>query len=408
MKILLVHNYYGSSAPSGENTAYEAERELLKSKGHTVIEFTLHSDAIRAKGMIGNIIGALSTPWNPFSLRRLKKIIKAERPDIMHVHNFFPLISPSAFFAACGSDTATVFTLHNFRIFCAAGIPMRDGCICTECIDRRSVSPSLKYGCYRNSRVATFPLAAMIGLHRWLGTWQRHVDAFIALTEFQRKVLVHAGLPDERIHIKPHFYADPPTLVPFADRENKAVYIGRLSEEKGVEVLIWAWKRLGSNAPLLEVIGDGPDRDRLKVSIRGAVPEQRITFTGQLSFKETQEKLARAKMLVLPSLCFEGFPMVIREAFALGVPVIGSRIGSIPFIVTHAKNGMLFEPGNAEELTNVVAHAFEDKISLSAMSLAARREFEEKYTAEANIEMLVKIYEAAIIRKRGHGRGEHE
>jgi glycosyltransferase involved in cell wall biosynthesis len=408
MKILLVHNFYGSSAPSGENTAYEAERELLKSNGHTVIEFTRHSDDIRARGMTGKIIGALSTPWNPFSLRRLRKIIKAERPDITHVHNFFPLISPSAFFAACGSDTASVFTLHNYRIFCAAGIPMRGGCICTECIDQSSVSPSLRYGCYRNSRVATFPLAAMIALHRRLGTWQRHVDAFITLTEFQRRTVVQAGLPENGTYVKPHFYVDPPQPVPFTDREDKAVYIGRLSQEKGLEVLINAWKRLGNNAPLLEIVGDGPDKERLMTSVNEASLANRISFAGQLTFTETQIRLARARALILPSLWFEGFPMVIREAFALGVPVIGSRIGSIPFIVTHAKNGMLFEPGNAEELTNVVAHAFEDKISLSAMSLAARREFEEKYTAEANIEMLVKIYEAAIIRKRGHGRGEHE
>ena len=399
MKILLVHNFYGSSAPSGENSAYEAERELLRSQGHTVMEFTRHSDEIRAKGITGSIVGALSTPWNPFSLRKLTSIIQDEKPDIMHVHNVFPLISPAAFFAADGSDTAVVFTLHNYRIFCASAIPMRDGCICTECIDRRSVIPALRYGCYRNSRTASVPLAAMIALHRRLGTWQRNVDAFIVLTEFQRKLVVQAGLPEERIYLKPHFYANPPPPVPLTKRENRAVYIGRLSREKGVGVLIEAWKKLGSSAPLLEVVGDGPDRARLEDSVRGTISEQRISFTGQLSFGEAQARLAGSKALILPSLCFEGFPMVIREAFALGVPVIGSRIGSIPFIVTHAKSGMLFEPGNSEELAKITEHVFSDPPSLSAMASAARAEFEGKYTAAVNISMLENIYADAVTNK---------
>jgi glycosyltransferase involved in cell wall biosynthesis len=184
------------------------------------------------------------------------------------------------------------------------------------------------------------------------------------------------------------------------------VYIGRLSAEKGPAVMIEAWKRLGSKAPLLEVIGDGPDMDRLKDMIKGTSVEQRITFTGQLPFSETQERLGRAKMLILPSICFEGFPMVIREAFALGVPVVGSRIGAIPFLVTHAKNGMLFEPGDSGDLAGIVSRLQENNDELAAMAAAARREFDEKYTAGANLQTLISIYEAALAVRRGRDKGK--
>ncbi len=399
MKILLVHNFYGSSAPSGENMVFQAEKKLLEENGHIVIEFTRHSDEIRNRGLWGALKGGLSVAWNPFSLRNIEAVIKRESPDIMHVHNFFPLISPSIFHAIKDFDTAAVFTLHNYRIFCAAAIPMRKNAICTECLDSRSVMSALKYGCYRNGKAATMPLAAMIALHRTLGTWAKHVDAFIALTAFQRQTLANAGLPGERIYVKPHFYPEAPNPAPWTERENKAVFIGRIGEEKGVDVLLDAWKLLGPAAPKLEIIGDGPSKDCLSGLITGTFLEDKITFTGQLPFIETQRRLGAAKALVLPSRCFEGFPMVIREAFALGVPVIASRIGSIPDIVRDTVNGTLSEPGNAESLGQIIGKVFNDPDALQAMSAAARLEFEDRYTAETNLETLIGIYEKAIRNK---------
>ena len=204
MKLLLAHNFYGSEAPSGENAVYEVERDLLRARGHQVIEFTRHSDDIRGRGAAGMLQGALATPWNPFSARALRRLITRDRPNIMHAHNTFPLISPSIFSAAHGLGIPTVLTLHNYRTYCTAGIPLRENRPCTDCLDQESVLPALRHGCYRGSRVATLPLAAMIALHRGLGTWQRHVDAFIALTAFQRDKLVAAGLPAPRVHLKPH------------------------------------------------------------------------------------------------------------------------------------------------------------------------------------------------------------
>jgi len=398
LKVLLAHNFVGSSAPSGENRVFEAERDLLRGRGHEVIEVTRHSDEIRGQGALGTLKGALSTPWNPFVFAKVQRVIERERLDVMHVHNTFPLLSPAIFHAASESATATVLTLHNYRTVCAAAIPMREGQPCIECLDRRSVVPALRHGCYRESRLATLALATMIALHRKLGTWQKHVDAFIALTEFQRDQLVAAGLPMERMHVKPHFYPDPPSPLPWQEREAKVLFIGRLGEEKGVRFLIEAWRQWGDQAPQLELIGDGPQRRELEDLAQ--TMNGKVRFLGQRPFPETQERLASARLLVLPSVCFEGFPMVIREAFALGVPVAASRLGSMPCLVEDGRNGVLFEPGNSENLLLRVRGAWGKDDLLARMGATAREEFDARYTAEANYPMLMDVYQAAIEHRR--------
>jgi len=195
MKILLVHNFYGSMAPSGENEVFLNENKLLQGTRQEVFQYTRHSNEIRNRGLAGTLQGALATPWNPFSLNELRKRIKDSQPDVMHVHNTFPLLSPVVFKSVRDTRTATVLTLHNYRTFCSAAIPMRNERPCVECMEQRSVYPALRYGCYRNSRTATLPLAVMIALHRKLGTWQKDVDAFIALSQFQKRMLSSAGLP---------------------------------------------------------------------------------------------------------------------------------------------------------------------------------------------------------------------
>jgi glycosyltransferase involved in cell wall biosynthesis len=392
VKILLVHNFYGSSAPSGENTVYLAERALLQQQGHEVVEFTRNSDEIRGHGLFGIVRGVLSTPWNPFTVSRLRQILAHEQPDIMHVHNTFPLLSPALFHAAAGFPTARVLTLHNYRTFCAAGIPLRRQRTCTDCLDQRSVLPALRHGCYRDSRMATLPMAAMIALHRSLGTWQQQVDAFICLSAFQKDTLAGAGLPGDKIHVKPNFYPDPPSPLPWKDRDDVVLFIGRLADYKGVRHLVKVWQEWGDAAPRLELIGDGPERVFIEES---AARCDRIKLLGHLSFAETQGRLSKAKLLVLPSVCFEGFPMVIREAFALGVPVATSRLGPLPTIVPEGKVGRLFPPGDEPEMLRIIREMWSDTGNLATMGSAAHEEFEQNYTAERNYRQLQNIYRNA-------------
>jgi glycosyltransferase involved in cell wall biosynthesis len=394
MKVLLTHNYYGSTAPSGENQVFGAERELLKQRGHAVGEFVRHSDTIRGKGAWGAIQGALSTLWNPFAAAAIERAVAEQQPNVVHVHNTFPLLSPSIFHGI-GGKAARVLTLHNYRLFCPAAIPMRAGEVCTACMDRRSVWPALRHGCYRNSRLATLPLASSVALHRRLGTWTKQVDAFIALSEFQRERMIEAGLPAELVHVKPNFYPGDPAVVPWADRNQSVVFAGRLTAEKGVRALVRAWLAWGESAPELRIVGDGDLRGELE-RLAAASPGVPIRFLGQLPAAAAQQEIARARLLVLPSEWFEGFPMVVREAFAFGTPAAVSDLGPLPSIVRQGENGVVFKPAEPQSVLEVVRGAWESKGELEQLAGGARRSFEDLYSEEANYMMLMAVYEQAI------------
>ena len=389
--ILLAHNNYRSSSPSGENAVCEDERNILIKYGNSVDTFFLSSDTIEVKGKLGVIQAAIATPWNPHIFRTIRDMVMTSQPDVVHVHNTFPLISP-AIFSAVGRKAARVLTLHNYRLFCPAAIPMRDGKVCTECLDKRSPLPSMLHGCYRGSRVATLPLAISVGLHRALGTWTKQVDAFICLSEFQRELMIKAGLPREKVHVKPNFYPGNPAVAVWAERKPYVVFAGRLTAEKGVINLLRAWQAWGFAAPELRLVGDGELRAELERMAKGFP----VRFLGQVSAEEAQAQIANAQMLVLPSECFEGFPMVVREAFAFGTPAAVSDLGPLPSIVEHGKNGIVFQPANPQSLLQEVRTAWETPGLLERLGQGARAEFEGKYTEEANYATLMEIYRQAI------------
>lgn len=394
MKVLLVHNFYGSTAPSGENQVFEAEKALLCSRGHEVHTFIRHSDEIRKQGAWGAVQGALATPWNPWMFRALRQAVASFQPDVVHVHNTFPLLSP-AIFHAIGNRSAKVFTLHNYRLFCPAAIPMRDGKVCTECMERHRVWPGLRHGCYRNSRLATLPLAVNVALHRLLRTWSKLVDGFITLTEFQRRQMIAAGLPDELVHVKPNFYPGLPGVVPWQERRPCVVFAGRLTEEKGVRTLVRAWLDWGEHAPELRIVGDGPLRQELEQLVANQ-PKVPIHFLGQLDAHDAQSEIAHSRLLALSSECFETFGLVVVEAFAFGTPAAVSNIGPLPSIVQGGCNGVIFQPGKAQSLLAEVRAVWETPGLLERFSQHARVEFETKYTSLINYSTLMAIYRQAI------------
>ena len=387
MRVLLAHNYYGLAAPSGENQAFEAERDLLRRCGHEVIEFVRHSDDIRSMGLLGEIKGALLTPWNPWAATAIRRIVETFRPNVVHVHNSFPLLSPSIYYAI-GDRATKVLTLHNYRVTCPAAIPIREGVVCTECMDNQSVWPALRYGCYRDSRIATLPLAACVALHRKLGTWMRQVDAFITLTGFQRRRVVEAGLPAERVYVKPNFFSGILNPIQKIDRGNYAVFVGRLSEEKGIKTLLSAWRSI-SGFPL-KILGDGPLRGELESQVlaQGINAE----FLGGVHRNEVLSLVSSAFLQVVPSECYEGFPMVILEAYACGTPVVASRIGSLAEIVLDGKTGMHFGTGDPVDLAQRINFLVERPELARRMGMEARETFLEKYTDEKNLDLLLGIY----------------
>ena len=400
MKILLLHNHYRSTSPSGENAAFALERDLLARAGHEVRTFERHSDELAAAGALGVLRGAAATPWNPFAARALRREVEAFRPEVVHAHNTFPLLSP-AVFPAAGRRAARVLTLHNYRLFCAAAVPVRAGRVCTECLDRRSVLPALRHGCYRGSRLATAPVALGVALARATGLWRRHVDAFVALTAFQRDVLVAAGLPAERVLVKPNFYPGDPAVVPWAARRDAAVYVGRLSEEKGVGHLLDAWAAWGGEAPPLRVVGDGPLRQALEARARAAgLGPARVAFLGRLAPAEAEAEIAAARLLLVPSVWFEGFPLVLREALAFGTPAAVSAIGPLPSLVEDGRAGLIFRPGDPAALLAAVRGAWGEPGALERLGAAARRAFEARYGEVENLRLLLDVYRAAAAWRR--------
>jgi glycosyltransferase involved in cell wall biosynthesis len=401
LRVVVVHNYYGSSAPSGENNAADAEIRMLTGAGHDVHLFSRQSDQIREIGWQGLVHGGMTYTLNPFEMRRFRNFLNAIRPDIVHVHNTFPLISPAVFWMI-GDRAASVLTLHNYRLLCAGALLLRDGVVCTKCLDEDSVRSAVRYGCYRQSRLATLPVATSIAFHKSIGTWQSKVDGFIALTEFQRDTLIAAGLPSDRLHVKPNFFSGSPPVVPWDERSDTAVFVGRLSEEKGVEYLIRAWLELGARAPLLRIIGDGPLREDLErlARSRGAA---NIEFAGAAAPQAVLREVAVAKMLFLPSIWFEGFPMVLLEALAAGTPSAVSNIGSPPTIIKDGTNGLVFEARSSKAIVDLCSRVWRDDALLRGLSLGARTSFESSYTEEINHRRLMEIYAAALhgARRRG-------
>ncbi|MBF0380053.1 MAG: glycosyltransferase family 4 protein [Magnetococcales bacterium] len=400
MKILFVHNFYGSSAPSGENSVYKSEVALLRKNGHEVLEYTRSSDEIRKQGVWGLIKGGFATPWNYFSYREVKQLILAENPDVMHVHNTFPLISPAIFWAAAKTRTATVFTLHNYRIYCGEASLSRGGKPCHKCLDGRSVFMSLLHRCYRQGFLATIPMAIKIASHRMLNTWNNHIDSLITLSSFQAELMEKAGIKKELITIKPNFLPDAANPVTWNFRENKIVFVGRLSQQKGVHLLVKAWELWGESAPKLELIGDGPDRYTLENMVKKVNLTNKIHFSGHIANSDALNRLAKVKMMILPSICYEGFPLVICEAFAMGVPVAASDHGAMGSMITDGVNGKLFLADNAKMLLSVVQSVWGDDKLLSAMAENARSQFERQYTSKVNYAKLMDIYNSACEKRK--------
>lgn len=396
MRILLVHNFYRSNVPSGENTVYMSEKTLLQNAGHQVFEFTRTNDEYIEAPVRTALEAALLTPWNPLTNRKFQKALDEATPDVIHVHNTFPLISPSIFWAAHNHRAAVVLTLHNYRIFCAAAIAMRDGKPCMKCLEQASVKPAITHRCYRQSRIATLPVVGMIALHHRLKTWGRMVDAFIAMSEFQRNKMVEAGLPTEKIRIKPHFTSPASNWIPWQKRENKLLFIGRLTEEKGADLLLQALCEWPGEPPVVEIIGDGPQRAQLEAFTSANNLVRNVHFLGLLEPAAVRQKLASARLLVLPSRCLETFGMPVIEAYAQGVPVLAPRLGPFSDLVRQGETGMLFEAADSASLRARLHELWRDSNALARMSDEALITYQRNYSPEANLAILTDIYLGAL------------
>lgn len=394
LKIITVHNRYVQ--PGGEDQVFESEARLLLDHGHWVTQ--VQEQTTYPDGIVKKLGVAMDCIWSRAWYEKFRETLRKSRPDVVHIHNFFPLISPSIYYACRREGVPVVQTLHNYRLLCSNAELYRDGKVCEECL-HHGLQRGVRYGCYQGSKLGTAALSLMVGVHRRLRTWTNLVDCYIALTEFAKRKLVEGGLPFDRIRVKPNFVLPDPGSKWKHVRPNEntsggyALFVGRLVQAKGVFTLMKAWEQL-PEIPL-QIAGDGPCREQLEAPIKaGKVPS--VNYLGRLARPVTLETMKGARFLVFPSEWYEGFPVTIAESFASGVPVICSSLGSMQEIVEEAKTGLHFEAGNAEDLAAKVRWAWQHPAEMDAMGRNARQEFEKKYTAARNIEMLEEIYDLAM------------
>ncbi len=383
MKILVVHNFY--QQPGGEDQVFADECALLESRGNTVERFSVHNAAVDS---MGKLELARRTIWNSAAAAELADKVKQIDAAVVHFHNTFPLISPAAYQAVRKAGAAVVQTLHNYRLICPAATFFREGRVCEDCLGRTVAWPAVSHSCYRGNRSATAAVTAMLSYNRIRGTYKSDVDAYIALTQFSKQKFIEAGFPTAQIHVKPNFVDPDPG--PGPGDGGYALFVGRLTEEKGIRFLLDAWKSIGKRLPL-KVLGDGPLR--AEVEAAAAASESRIEYLGRMPLPEIYDKMGKASVLVFPSLWYEGLPRTIVEAFAKGTPVVASRLGSMTELVSPGVNGQLFEPENEVDLALQVAAVLKSGAEMRSM---ARKEFEMRYTAAQNYAELMKIYDSAV------------
>jgi glycosyltransferase involved in cell wall biosynthesis len=386
----MVHNYYQQRG--GEDVSMESEVALLRENGHSVSLYSIHNDSI---ARIGRLRGAFRTIWSFESYRKVKAIISEEQIDVMHVQNFFPLISPSVYFAANACGVPVVQSIRNYRLFCLNAFFHRDGAVCELCFKRKFAWPGIKRGCYRESKLASFVVASMQFVHhRVLHSFSKKVSCFVALSGFVKDKLLEAGIAEERIVVKPNFVNPDPGCG--QSDQKRFVFVGRLSPEKGVNTLIKAWETLTCAGRLqgyeLVIIGDGPDRQALEKQ----VDSQSVNFVGRLEEKETLNLIGGAKALIFPSEWYETFGRVAIEAYGKGVPVIASRIGAIEELIHDGDTGFLFEAGNPQSLGEKLEYASENPVEMASMGEKARLLFEEKFSAKMNYCQLMSVYKKAM------------
>ncbi len=380
LRILIAHNRY--QIGGGEDTAMAYDVDLLRNAGHKVFEAVISNDEIRT--VKDKFQAAVRVAHNSDGVHRITEALQQCRPDILHVHNFFPLFSPAIYRAARQMGIGVVQTLHNYRTVCAGAMLMRDGKPCHKCIDGTPYWGAV-HRCYRDSFAGSLPLAHMIDHHRRRGTWQADVDRYIVLSEFARRTFVSAGFPEERIVVKHNTAED--SGEPAWQNRDGIVYVGRLSEEKGVRHLLQAAHLTTAQ---IDIIGEGP----LEADLKVGAPNN-VRFLGVKTRREVQERLAKARALVLPSICYEGFPMTLAESFSAGTPVIASHLGSLVELIEDGVTGLHVRPGNAKDLASAITQVAASN-RIDQMGIAARRTYKTRFTESKALAILESTYNEVL------------
>ncbi|MFD7534685.1 glycosyltransferase [Streptomyces sp. NPDC059819] len=391
MRVLVVHNRYSSAQPSGENNVVEQEVALLRSAGHRVEVFERRSDDIADRSLLAKAAIPLLVPWNPSVRAELAGRLRTQRPDVVHLHNVFPLLSPSVLAACADARVPAVATLHNYTQVCPPGTLQRDGRPCTECVGTAPL-PAVRHGCYRGSRLATVPLAVSLSVNR--RRWWSGVARFLCISAAQRDILVRAGMPAERLAVKHNFVPEPG--IRRVGDGGQLLYLGRLAEAKGVRLLMAAWDEIardgGAGMPLV-IAGAGPLEREIAAWAAG---RDDVRYVGLYNPAQCRQAIARSAAVVAPSTWLEAFGLVVVEAMAAGVPAVAAGHGAFVELIEDGVTGLLHRPGEPASLASCLRHITADAMRNRDMGQAARRRYEQSFSPVVGLERLVDEYRTAI------------
>jgi glycosyltransferase involved in cell wall biosynthesis len=387
MRILIVHNRY--QHPGGEDAVARTEFDILKNSGEQVRFYERSNEEFNNYSLSGKMVCLWKMGFSKASYRDMRKILKEFRPDVVHFHNIFFILTPAVYQACRDEGVAVVQSLHNFRLLCSNALFFRDGKVCEECLEHKNLWRGVYHGCYKNSRLISAFVVRMLRDHWKRKTWLDKVDFYITATEFSRHKYIEAGIPGERIIVKPNI--DHEHSLPETQDQGYALFAGRLSEEKGVKLLIKAWAR--RTLLPLKIIGGGPLAAALKKEAAGITG---VEILGFVSKEEYDACMRGAKFVIVPSICYENFPRVIVEAYSWGVPVLASSLGGFPEIVQEEQTGLLFRPGDTDDLLEKIKWFVSGEDRRSQMQEHIREIYRTRYSTRKNYELLMDIYSKAV------------
>jgi len=385
VKVLMCHDYY--QRRGGEDEVFEVETELLRSKGHQVVLYTVQNQSIKRSNYLQTGIRAI---WNQSAYNKIQTLVQSEQPDLVHFYNTFPLISPAGYYAAKSANLPVVQSLHNYRLMCLNSTFYRSGKPCEDCLGKTLPWPGIRHSCYHGSRAQSSAVAAMTVFHRALSTWQQKVDIFLlGSTETARQKFLIAGIESSKILLKPNFAFPDPGIGSGGGRY--ALFVGRFDEEKGIHELLDAWDIMKQKIPL-KIVGDGPLAPLVESAAKS---HSQIELCGRKSLDEMYELMKMAEFIVFPSRWYEAMPRTIIDSFAVGTPVIASKTGAMRDMIEEGKSGLFFTPGNANDLAGKAAWLFNQPELACKMRTHARQSYESNYTADRNYKLIMDAYQQA-------------
>jgi len=389
MRILIVHNKYQQAG--GEDAVVKSEHALLKDFGEDVHIYERSNEEISCYNGIEKLSFFRDLGWSNSSYNDMRSLLQKLRPDAVHFHNIFFILSPSVYWACKAEGIPVVQSLHNFRLLCSNALLFREKKVCEECIEKKTLWRGALHGCYKDSRLLTALVICMLRKHWKKKAWVNMVDQYITATEFTRQKYIAVGIPEEKITLKPNtLYPD--SVDDSIDGEY-ALYVGRLSTEKGVPTLLDAWKEV-DDIPL-KIIGDGPMRKQLK-AYSDSKDIKNVDFLGYISQDRYDKYMRGAKFLVFPSICYENFPRIISEAFAYGIPVVASSLGGMSEIIEDRKTGFMFKPGDSHDLASKIRQIAGDGNILSIIRENMHHKHKQDYSPARNYEILTNIYKKVV------------